>query len=170
MEYLKIVKKRSVKNTFCIFEECDLELIPKALPDYSSDSGSNYFYTNEGVFRESDHWGKAGNSKWRLLPLEKYNNLPNRRKKLGFAKWTSFHSDNTVEKLYFIELNFKNKEVYFNHKNNLEENQIVILRNSLETAKVIKKIRHYYKSNSKFKHFESEVQIENYLLDLINTI
>lgn len=162
------MKKKSIKNTFCIFTELALESVPKRLPDFSSESGSSYFYSEEGVFRMSNHWGRAGNSKWRLLPLAEYEALPNRRKKLGFANWENFHQDNLTEKLYFIELDFKNDDVHFNHKNNIPENQKVVLRTSFETAKIIKKIRSYYKSNSKFKHFENETEIEAFLLEIIN--
>lgn len=163
------MRKISIKNTFCIFDEIDLELVPERLPDYTSISGSAYYYTTDGVYRLSNHWGKAGNSKWRLRPLEKNKDLPNRRQKIGFANWNAFHEDNATNMLYFIELDFINKDVHFNHKNNLVENQIVVLRNSSDTAKIIKKIRHYFKSPNKFKHFESEAQIENYLLNIINS-
>jgi hypothetical protein len=162
------LKNVSIKNTFCIFTELELEQKPTQAPDYCSDSGSNYFYTNEGVFRLSNHWGRAGNSKWRLKPLEKYKDLPNRREKLGFANWDNFHPDNTTDKLYFIELDFANRDIHFNHKNNIKETQEVVFRTSFETAKIIRKIRSYYQSNSKFKHFENDTAIEYFLLQLIN--
>ena len=162
------MKKKSIKKTFCIFKEIELVSMPERLPDFYSKSGSSYFYQVEGVYRMSNHWGKAGNSKWRLLPLEQDKNLPNRRKKLGFAGWEEFHEDNSADKLYFIELDFKNEDVHFNHKNNLKENQEVVLRNSLETSKIIKKIRLYFKSGSKFKHFKNETEIENFLLEIIS--
>ena len=162
------MKRKSIKNTFCIFTEFELEAIPNGLPNFQSESGSSYYYSDKGVFRLSNHWGRAGNSKWRLLPLEIYKNLPTRRKKLGFANWNDFHQDNSTEKLYFIELDFKNEEIHFNHRNNLIQNQEVVLRNSFETSKIIKKIRTYYKSNSKFKHFENETEIEQFLLQMIN--
>ena len=36
------------------FESCEK---PESEPDYWSNSGSKYWYTDEGVIRYSDHWG-----------------------------------------------------------------------------------------------------------------
>lgn len=35
-------------------------------PDYVSDSGSKYWLLEEGVVRQSDHWGKVGNCRWEM--------------------------------------------------------------------------------------------------------
>lgn len=41
-------------NSIGMFEESDA---PDSEPDYISYSGSEYWYTPEGVYRRSDHWG-----------------------------------------------------------------------------------------------------------------
>ena len=38
------------------FTSCDR---PDRDPDYTSDSGSSYWYTEDGVIRESNHWGRG---------------------------------------------------------------------------------------------------------------
>ena len=54
------------KHTFCIFKEVDFETIQNLKPNYKSKSGSSYFFTDQGVYRLSNHWGRAANCKWRL--------------------------------------------------------------------------------------------------------
>lgn len=40
---------------------------PDGAPDYVSDSGSRYWYTDEGVYRDSDHWGEyIASCSWNL--------------------------------------------------------------------------------------------------------
>ena len=42
------------KETFADFSKC---VRPQSEPDYISNSGSAYWYSDGGVIRESDHWG-----------------------------------------------------------------------------------------------------------------
>lgn len=41
-------------DTFANFSRCDM---PDTAPDYVSNSGSTYWYCDDGVIRMSDHWG-----------------------------------------------------------------------------------------------------------------
>lgn len=51
-------------NTITLYEEVDQ---PKRKPDYTSDSGSQYWYSKKGVIRGSNHWGIAvANCDWAL--------------------------------------------------------------------------------------------------------
>ena len=61
--------------------------------------------------------------------------------KLGFATWDSFYPDNNFEKLYYLEANFTEKTVMYQHKNNPNFDNKAVLRNSLETIKRIKQAR-----------------------------
>lgn len=125
------------KHTFCIFKEVDLGTIKDLKLNYKSKSGSNYYFTESGVYRLSNHWSRVANCRWRLINDNEKSR--NQRTKLGFAKWTDFHSDNDYEKLYFIEITNTTEVNYF-HKNN-ENYSNQILRTSIETTKLIKQIR-----------------------------
>jgi len=131
-------RKNFHKYTFCIYKQVALSAIENRKPDYKSKSGSSYYFTNDGVYRLSNHWGRAANCKWRLQPLESPGS---ERTKLGFAHWNEFHRDNDTEKLYYIEVDFENNSVTFNHKSNLKENETAIFRTASETTKRIKQIR-----------------------------
>ena len=160
-----MINKSTMRNSFCIWTEVDLQEIQEQNPQYISQSGSQYFYLNDGVYRLSDHWGRAANSKWRLTPMN--NEL--RKVRLGFANFTDFHKDNLHEKLYFIEVDFKNELVFFNHKNNKKPNCMAILRTATETTKSIRKIRKLIENQSWTRHFVDDKILEKVILEIINT-
>lgn len=78
------------KNTRCVFtlrQRC----FGSQDPDYVSDSGSRYWFTDEGVYRIADHWGHVGNEcYWKLV--QGWDRCPPEAKKLhtGFAYWADF--------------------------------------------------------------------------------
>jgi hypothetical protein len=136
------------KNTFCIFNEADPGEIANLTLGYKSKSGSSYYFTQTGVYRLSDHWGRAANCKWRLQSTQKGG-----RTKLGFAQWTAFHRDNDTEKLYFIEL--IHDGVHFQHKDNGNFNG-QLLRTASETTKRIRQIRNLLENDAWTKYYPNE--------------
>jgi hypothetical protein len=142
------------RHTFCVFTEVPLSEVSGIKPNYTSKSGSAYYFTESGVFRSSDHWGRAANCKWRLQsPGKKASS----RHRLGFAKWAEFHPDNDSEKLYFIEVDFDNKTVHYQHKSNFNTNGKAIFRTASETEKVIRQIRSLLTTESWARHFPIEI-------------
>lgn len=156
------------KHTFCLFQqvegttEADLKL------GYKSASGSAYFFTELGVYRKSNHWGRVANCRWRLITNADYKN---QTETLGFAKWTDFHPNNDTEKLFFTEINEAKNEVHFNHKNHPNyAHQIV--RNASDTAKRIKEIKNVLQTTSwaKYLIFDDFEEIKRKMLtELSNT-
>jgi hypothetical protein len=141
----------SFKNTFCVFKEVDSQLIEGKKPDFSSDSGSHYFYTEIGMYRLSDHWGRLANSKWRLV-----SEMESKAKvRVGFAYWTDFYPDNLTEELYYLEVDFEKGTVLYQHKNNPDFNHKAILRTSAETTKRIKQARNILTLTNWAKYFEN---------------
>ena len=118
---------------------------------YDSKSGSKYFYTQEGMYRLSNHWGRLANSKWRLEPMDPETAY---KTKLGFAAWNEFYPDNTEEELYYLEANYTKKTVNYQHKNNPNYDSKAILRTSFETTKKIKQIRNLFDLTSWAKYYE----------------
>ena len=141
----------SFKNTFCIFQEVFPYEIQDLKEQYQSSSGSRYFYTKDGMFRMSNHWGRLANSKWRLEPLDPETDS---KFKVGYASWDSFYPDNKNENLYYLEVDYTKKTVNYQHKNNPKYNSKVILRTSIDTTKKIKQIRNLFALTSWAKHFE----------------
>lgn len=153
MEKLFRPSPKSFKNTFCVFHEVLPEKIAGMKVQYDSQSGSKYFYTKEGMFRLSNHWGRLANSKWRLEPMEPETDS---KFKLGFAAWDQFYPDNAEEEIYYLEVNYSKNTVSYQHKKNPNYDNKAILRTSFETTKKIKQIRNLFELTSWAKYFEYE--------------
>lgn len=69
---------------------------------YKSKFGSSYFYTQQGVYRYSNHWGRVANCRWKISGIEDYKNQVYY---VGFANWTDFFPLNTNEKTFYLEVN-----------------------------------------------------------------
>ena len=158
MEQLFRPSPNSFKNTFCVFHEVLPDKIENLKVQYDSKSGSQYFYTKEGMYRLSNHWGRLANSKWRLEPLEQdcFETRNESKFKIGFAAWNEFYPDNAEEELYYLEANYVKNTVNYQHKNNPNYDNKAILRTSFETTKKIKQIRNLFNLTSWAKYFEYE--------------
>lgn len=154
------------KYTFCLFQQVDNSVLSDLKLDYKSNSGSEYYFIEIGVYRKSNHWGRAANCRWRLITDSEYKN---QKEIIGFARWTDFYSNNETEKLFYIEINEGKNEVHFNHKNNPNYNNQV-LRNASETAKRIKEIKEVLQSNSWAKHlfFDDFEELRSKMLSELN--
>ena len=97
----------SFKKTFCVFIEVELSCVEELKSDYQSESGSQYFYSEKGMYRLSNHWGRLANSKWRLID----KGISNSKIKIGFAAWDSFYPDNDYELLYYLDWNKGSDEI-----------------------------------------------------------
>lgn len=152
MSKIKYNRNNFHKHTFCEFTEVELTTISNIDWTYQSKSGSGYCFTEEGVYRSSNHWGRAANCRWRLISSSrtKINNSQNR---IGYAKWTDFYPNNETDNLFYIEVNFDTKEVTFQHKNNTNYNGKFFLRNAAETAKVIRQIKEILDSDAWAKYY-----------------
>lgn len=138
------------KHTFCEFQEVTQDSINELKLAYTSKSGSSYYFTDEGVYRVSNHWGRAANCRWRLIS----NDIKvNQYKRIGYANWKDFYPNNENEKLFYIEVYWKTKSVTFQHKCNPKfKNEI--LRNAPETAKRIKQIKEILNDDNWTKYLE----------------
>ena len=139
------------KYTFCEFIEIEPNKISKIKTSYKSKSGSEYCFTEEGVYRISNHWGRAANCRWRLISEIKN---PNQKERIGYAKWTDFYPNNETENFFYVEVKFDTKEVTFQHKNNPNYDEKAVLRNASETAKVIRQIKEILEADNWAKYLD----------------
>ncbi|WP_291138950.1 hypothetical protein [Flavobacterium sp. UBA7663] len=135
--------------------EVDISSIPSIEWHYISKSGSGYYFTDEGVYRISNHWGRAANCRWRLISSSN-SKINNSQIRTGFAKWTDFYPNNETENFFYVEVNFDTSEVNFQHKNNPKYDEKAVLRNASETAKVIRQIKEILESDAWAKHLDVE--------------
>jgi hypothetical protein len=65
---------------------------------FKSKSGSLYYFTDKGVYRYSNHWGRVANCRWKISGVEAYKN---QNYYVGYANWLDFYSLNTSEKNFY---------------------------------------------------------------------
>lgn len=169
----KIYNKTNFHSyTFCIFQEVGLEALQDLSLHYKSKSGSCYYFTTKGVYRVSNHWGRAANCKWRLSANSKVQHSNNDRTKIGYANWSDFYSDNDYEKLYFVKVDFDTQTVQFYHKQSQENTTEKVLRTATDTTKLIKQIRALFDETAWTKYLKDQnigVLRKEIIEELVNT-
>lgn len=157
------------KDTFCVFKEVSLEEIKGKIPNYKSKSGSSYYFTEIGIYRLSNHWGRVANCRWRLEIKEPSGFS---REKAGFAFWNDFYPNTTTDNLYFITVDYEKKQVQFEYKDSSVYDNKTILRTAEQTTKIVKQIRKLLTTDIWAKHFETEdisLLQKKIIEELINT-
>lgn len=144
-------KANTFRNTFCVFDEVDTNIILNQTPNFESASKSKYFYTEAGMYRFSNHWGKLANCKWRLVPN---SNLYSGKFKLGYASWETFYQDNSADYNYYLEVNFDTQSVIYQHKNNTDYDINLPLFSYKEVSKRINQIKNLFENTNWAKHFQ----------------
>lgn len=128
------------KHTFCEFKE----ITDFNFPDnkyFKSKSDSKYHYTEEGVFRKSNHWGRVANCRWKLLTKKSYKN---QQEVVGFAKWTDFYPISSKEKLFTISVDFINNNAEIQTVSSTKEKEF----NYTEAQSKVKQINHLLKNDN----------------------
>ena len=137
------------KHTFCEFKQIDNFQFPKDT-NYKSKSESEYFYTDEGVYRKSNHWGRVANCRWKLIANDNYKN---QNIVIAFANWVDFYPINSSEKIFYIKVDFEKKLATLQSK---QENSIDYYFSFPEAQKKVKQITHLFKDDKWTKHFNLE--------------
>lgn len=141
------------KHTFCLWKEVSQSDFELQQSQFKSKSGSEYFYSDQGVYRISNHWGRVANCRWRLLPLNDYKN---QHTKIGFANWNDFYTNDETANLFFILVDWEHKIADFFHKDMAFFDGKATLRNASETAKILKKIKLIFHEDTWAKYLEYE--------------
>lgn len=72
----------------------EVEGRPSGQPDYTSESGSEYWYYDDGVVRGSDHWGYGiGSCHWYL----DYGSVRGDEERYGFSNWDAFSNTHNFD-------------------------------------------------------------------------
>ncbi|WP_158840914.1 hypothetical protein [Polaribacter sp. L3A8] len=157
-------KTNFFKHTFCKFTQVDNFQIPENT-NYKSKSESMYFYTDEGVYRKSNHWGRVANCRWKLIANEDYKN---QQIVIGFAKWNSFYPINSTEKIFFIAVNFEEKTANILPKKE-DANNIRFTLN--EAQQKVKQISILFKETKWANYFEDDIDTMRFkvITEFVNT-
>jgi hypothetical protein len=140
-------------HTFCEFQKVKSSFFSENKFHFKSKAGSQYFYTDDGVYRYSNHWGRVANCRWRLLSDEK---IKNQYFYIGFAKWTRFYSLNETERQFYISVDFDSKIVDFHHK---ETNKKAFLFFAEVAQKKVIQIRKLFIEDKWANYFEEDIDI-----------
>jgi len=151
------------RNTYAVFTEIQESELEFKEWHYLSKSGSAYFYSKEGVFRKSNHWGRAAKCRWVLNKKEGLH-FTKGRTFIGFAKWTDFFDNNENSKSYFIKVDFNQKTVTYDHKSRDSQNKN-IYRNAKDTQKLIQKVKRILLEDKWAKYYDFEdIEVQRKLL------
>lgn len=152
------------KHTFCEFTQVDDFIFPEN-SNYKSKSESQYFYTDEGVYRKSNHWGRVANCRWKLISNKNYKN---QQEVIAFAKWVDFYPINSLEKLFFIEIDFDKRITKIKVKKGKTTKKLYFFS---EAQKKTKLIQHLFKDNKWAKYYDEENDVleKKVILKLINS-
>ena len=139
------------KHTYCEFTEIDADFFKENPVHFKSKADSFYSYTEKGVYRYSNHWGRVANCRWKLKANRLYKN---QEMHLGFANWTEFYSMNETEKLFYIKVDYDLKKVSFHHK---MEKIYVFVFTSSEAQKRVSIIQKLLKETKWAAYFEQSI-------------
>lgn len=143
-------KNNFFKYTFCEFQQVDDFDFPENT-NYKSKSESAYFYTDEGVYRKSNHWGRVANCRWKLIAD---NNYKNQNIVIGFAKWCDFYPINSQEKIFGIQVNFDKKTAKLQPKTQTLHQHLFCYS---EAQKRLKQIQHLFTNDKWTNYFDVEI-------------
>ena len=145
-------KNNFFKHTFCEFQQVDNFQFPEET-NYSSKSDSIYFYTDKGVYRNSNHWGRVANCRWKLIANKHYKN---QQTVTGFSKWADFYPLNSIEKIFFISVDYKKRTAILQPKKEKAAEQLFTFA---EAQKRIKQITHLFKEDKWALYFEKDIHV-----------
>jgi hypothetical protein len=75
-------------------------------------NGSKYWYTEDGVYRQADHWGEIKTCNWVILDENNYKEIT------AYCKWENFliNNNKNISKEIIKKLCEKNKKIKFKSK------------------------------------------------------
>ncbi|MCL7763268.1 hypothetical protein MPF19_07565 [Polaribacter sp. Z014] len=157
-------KTNFFKHTFGEFKQIENFKFPEDT-NYKSKSESMYFYTNEGVYRKSNHWGRVANCRWKLISNDNYKN---QQIVIGFAKWTDFYPINSTEKIFYIDANFEEKTAIIQPKKEGSKNYLFTFS---EAQNRIKQITQLFKDDKWANYFDEDIETIRYkiITEFINS-
>lgn len=154
---LKIYNKFNFfKHTYCEFKEVSENIFTDNPAHFKSKSDSLYHYTDKGVYRYSDHWGRVANCRWKLLANDDFKN---QEKHLGYANWVDFYHLNDHERLFYITVDHQQRKVNFNYKDIDNPNQLFT---ALEAQKRVKQIRELFNNDRWAKYYVQDIETLRY--------
>lgn len=155
VEMKKYYQHNFFKYTYCEFLAVESSFFDDKSPHFKSKSGSLYFYTKDGLYRYSNHWGRVASCRWKIENIEDYKN---QQYYVGYAKWADFYPLNDLEKLFYISVDFQTQQAKMNHIKNNDRNDYFLF-SAIDAQKRVKQIQRLFKEEKWAKYFTSDINI-----------
>lgn len=143
------------RSTYCEFEMQNINFFDDMKAHFQSKSGSYYYYTEDGVFRYSNHWGRVANCRWKIQGIDNYKN---QQYYVGYANWSSFYPLNSIDKVFYLEVDYtKAKASIKRVEEGLENNHF--LMNSELVHQRLKQIQTLFKEYKWARYYEEDIDV-----------
>ncbi len=147
------------KHTYCEFDKVTITFFEEKTPHYKSKSGSLYLYSEKGVYRYSNHWGRVANCRWKIKGIEDYKN---QNFYVGYAEWSNFYPLNSSEKIFYIEVANHGEAKLFNIKDSISYKPFLM---TLDFAfKRLKQLKVLYKDYKWATYYHENVHLARNIL------
>lgn len=122
---------------------------------YKSKSGSSYSFTEKGVFRYSNHWGRVADCRWKIRGIEDYKN---QLYYVGYANWEDFFPLNNQEKAYYLDVDFSTGKTIIYRKIEAEASPHFLM--SLNIAfRRLKEIKELFKDYKWAQYYNDTIEV-----------
>ena len=164
---MKFHKFNFFRYTYCEFESQSIDFFKDKSAHYQSKSGSLYFYADDGVYRYSNHWGRVANCRWKIKEVAEYKS---QNYYVGFAKWNDFYPLNNTDKVFYLEVDFLQKQAKVKRLKNKEKKEVFLMTSTLAHQR-LKQIQTLFNEYKWAKYFEKDIEELRKILitNLINT-
>ncbi|MDP2540961.1 hypothetical protein CSC81_13795 [Tenacibaculum discolor] len=151
---MKYHKFNFYRSTYCEFEMQNINFFDNMKAHFQSKSGSYYYYTEEGVFRYSNHWGRVANCRWKIQGIENYKN---QNYYVGYANWSDFYPLNTTDKVFYLEVDYKECKASIKRIQEDTESANFLMTSEMAHQK-LKSIREVFKGSKWMLYLNKDIE------------
>ena len=143
------------RSTYCEFEMQKLNFFEEMKAHFQSKSGSYYYYTENGVFRYSNHWGRVANCRWKIQGIDQYKN---QNYYVGYANWSDFYPLNSTDKVFYLEADYVEHKVSIKRIQYNSEEAHFLMTSELAHQR-LKQIQSLLKEYKWARYFEEDIEV-----------
>ncbi len=152
---MKYHKFNFYRSTYCEFEMQNINFFDDMKAHFQSKSGSYYYYTEEGVFRYSNHWGRVANCRWKIQGIDYYKN---QKYYVGYANWSDFYPLNGTDKVFYLEVDYQERKANIKRIRTDEERKEFLMTSEFAHQR-LKQIQILFKEYKWARYYEEDVDV-----------
>lgn len=143
------------RYSYCEFEMKEVDFFTEMNAHFQSRSNSYYYYTDKGVYRYSNHWGRVASCRWKIKGIEDYKN---QNYYVGYANWSDFYPLNDVDRVFYLEVDFKIQQVNILRKDKDYEDDFFLMTSDFAHQR-LKQIQTLFKEYKWAKYFDDDIDV-----------